>query len=142
MSDVPRHQAMEARRAEEMSKYAAATPKGVAEEVRRQAEEMSKYVAKGGDVKHKVSAPALHAARVLLANFNVAEKQTENQTIPVSEFNIAVLIDICTDVFRLVPFRTKVGDLAARVGKGEVKRAEVYQLLSELSQTLNRLPSY
>ncbi len=46
---------------------------------------------------YQISAPALHAARTILQNFDLHEKST----IRATERNLAILIDVCTQVFRV-----------------------------------------
>lgn len=45
------------------------------------------------------SAPALHAAKILLKNFEIVERPEGR--IRATEKNIAILIDVCTDIFRV-----------------------------------------
>jgi hypothetical protein len=97
------------------------------------------------EVRHLVSAPALHAARILLRNFTVDEKQVPGRdpaSIPVTEYNLALLIDLCTDVFRLEPFRSQIGRLSARVHEGKASQEEVAKFLRDLNVTFNWMPTY
>ncbi len=95
-------------------------------------------------IKHLVSAPALHAARTLLQNFDVHEKRNVDAgfSVPVNEYNLAVLIDICTCIFRLEPFRKQAGSMAAKVADGTASRDEVVKFLTELSVAFNWMPQY
>lgn len=95
--------------------------------------------------RQAVSAPALHTARMMLRNFAVSSNtipSREPPVIPPTEYNLAVLIDVCTNVFRLEPLRPKAGVLAAKVFEGTATKEEVYQFLYDLNIVLNWMPSY
>lgn len=51
------------------------------------------------DNKYEVSAPALHAARTVLKNFDITE--TKGGRIRATEKNLAIIIDVCTGIFRV-----------------------------------------
>lgn len=95
--------------------------------------------------KHAVSAASLHTARVLLQNFELTPKPMAGRnppTIPATEYNVALLVDVCSNVFRLYPFKESTADLYNKVSKGTATVDEVRKFLYDLGVVLNRLPTY
>lgn len=89
---------------------------------------------------YDVSAAALHAARTLMRNFNLTEKAN----IAATERNIAIIVDVCTQVFRV---EAAVENLVRHIPWYD--RHELAQSMDQLREAIrvlevarNRMPRY
>jgi len=89
---------------------------------------------------YQISAPASHAASVIFRNFHVREIGKYEAT----EENVAKIIDVCTQMFRIVPALATVVR-SANWANPETLRKNLDQLreaVLALDETRKRLPSY
>jgi hypothetical protein len=93
-------------------------------------------------MEYRVSAPALHACRMIHQHFDFVEK--ESGTIEYSERNVAGIIDICTQIWRL---EIAMNELCTRTPwetRGEYLQhvAVIRRALQAVDLAQMRLPSY
>ena len=93
------------------------------------------------------SAPAVHAARMILRNFRLESLGR----IPVSERNLAIIIDVCTQTHRTKPVIAKLingtpwaGIMCQWADKAEFNRHSelLRHSIRELELAHNRMPNY
>lgn len=91
---------------------------------------------------HRVSAPALHAARTLMKHFELVPKR--GGRIRNTENNIAILIDVCTQSFRM---QNALDALCANVPRFDrTQSLQQMAILKEMVATIdlvrNKAPRY
>ena len=94
----------------------------------------------GSQQGQQVSAAALHSARMLLRNFEFVRKAKLKPT----ERTLAVLVDVCTDVFRVERAIDQITQ-SSLWGKGaelQPRLNELRRLVRELELLKNRLPVF
>ena len=101
--------------------------------------------AKEAPRRHEVSAPAIYTARLLLRNFEITAKTVQGRTpptIPVSEYNLALFVDICTMLFRLMPFAQQTDYWLRELRANRASQQDVQKFLGELKLAFDRIPSF
>lgn len=94
---------------------------------------------------HRVSAAALHTARVILRNWQltpIPDTTRNPQSIPANEYNVALMIDVCTNVFRLEPFRQRAAALLRKSVNKSLTADEIQEFLYDMGIAYNYLPRY
>jgi hypothetical protein len=88
---------------------------------------------------YSVSAPALHAAKVLMQYYQFMAAGTIRPT----ERNLAVLIDVCTDVFRVAAIAERLAASRLWVGKDELpaRMEDIREALRAAELVHNRIPT-
>ena len=90
--------------------------------------------------QYEISAPAWHAARTIMRNFNLDMKGTIQPT----EKNLAILIDVCTQVFRVQGALDQMATTVRALHKEDLKHQ--LQMLREAVEAVDmagrRMPGY
>lgn len=108
------------------------------EAIRLVTEKLPQYRDAEGCEEYQVSAPALHAARALLQHFDLIQKAKVRAT----EKNLAILIDVCTNISRLMGAIHQIAKVAL-TPRGETFREHldlVRQAMRAIEVVRNRLP--
>jgi hypothetical protein len=92
------------------------------------------------NTEYKISAPALHAARMILKHFDLIPKGR----VEASEHDLAVMIDTATSLHRLIgPIDEVVKTLPALGGAlSQTKAAEISKAVAALCTARDWMPSY
>lgn len=91
---------------------------------------------------YDISAPALHAAHTILQHFDLHQKPG-GKVIP-TERNLAILIDVCTDVFRIqIAVKNAVTKVSWQDKNELARNLEALQdSLRALEMVHNRMPRF
>jgi hypothetical protein len=95
---------------------------------------------------HRVSAAALHAARVVLKNYTLEVKPVEElpsgriPNLEASEKCVAIIIDWMSNIFQVVELRTQLGECRKRMRQGTATAPQVAEILQRLSDAFDALP--
>jgi len=95
--------------------------------------------------RHEVSAPAIYTARLLMRNFDIKPKTVSGRTpptIPVSEYNIALFVDLCTMLFRLTPLPQQIDHWLRELKHNRASQQDIQKFLGELKLAFDRIPSF
>ncbi len=89
---------------------------------------------------YQISAPALHAARTIMKNFDLQEKST----IRATERNLAILIDVCTQVFRVEAAVDHMVKTIPWADKAELARRldQLRESIRAIEVVRNRMPNF
>jgi len=93
--------------------------------------------------KHAISAPALYAARVLLQNYEFRPIPGAIMAqYPVDELHVALVVDLCTAVYRLAPLIPQAKHWYQALKEGRASPEQLEHFLAELVSVLRYMPSY
>ncbi len=91
-------------------------------------------------MEYQISAPALHAARTILKNFDLLQKDK----IKATERNLAILIDVCTQVFRVQAAADKLTRIVPWTNKQELAQnlEQLQDAIRAVELVKNRMPNF
>lgn len=91
---------------------------------------------------YKISAPAMHAAQVLLQNFEFRERP--GGRVPATQKNLATLIDVCTHAFRVEAAIDRMTREVMHMNKESLsdRMSQLREAVRAVSIVRNAMPAY